>query len=182
MKFDSITIHDKEGNEITLRNAQLSDAKDMIAYLDRTAEESPYTLREPGEVVLTIEQEEKIIQQKNDSPKELMLVAYDGDRHVGNCTLMSSGGMKKVSHRCSVAIALYKEYWHRGIGSAMLKQVLDVAKRVGYEQAELEVIDGNEAAVALYESLGFQKYGVIPNCLKYQDGSYKDAFWMMKKL
>ena len=182
MKFDTITFIDKEGNSITLRNAQLADADDLIIYLDKTAGETPYTLREPGEVRYTLEQEEEFIQQKNDSPKELMLLAFDGKKHVGNCTLTESGTTLKTSHRCSVAIALYKEYWGRGIGSVMLKHVLDVAKRVGYEQAELEVIAGNEAALGLYESLGFVKYGEVPNCLKFKDGSYADAYWMMKKL
>ena len=32
-------------------------------------------------------------------------------------------------------------------------------KKLGYEQAELEVIADNEGAIALYKKLGFEKYG-----------------------
>ena len=64
----------------------------------------------------------------------------------------------------------------------MLETVLEEAKKLGYEQAELEVIADNERAIALYEKLGFRKYGTFPNNLKYQDGSYADGYWMMKKL
>lgn len=182
MKFDKITFKDKSGSEITLRNAQLSDAKALIDYLGKTAAETPFTAREPGEVDLSVEQEEKIIQEKNDSPKELMLLAFDGDRHIGNCSLMSVSKMKRFAHRASVAIALYKDYWNRGIGTVMMTNILDVARRVGYEQAELEVISTNQPAISLYESLGFEKCGEVPHCLKYQDGTYADAWMMVKKL
>ena len=64
----------------------------------------------------------------------------------------------------------------------MIEVALERAKEAGYEQAELEVIAGNEKAISLYKQLGFEKYGVFPDNVKYKDGSYADAFWMMKKL
>ena len=64
----------------------------------------------------------------------------------------------------------------------MLETVLQVAKELGYEQAELEVAASNKNAIALYEKMGFQVYGTFPNNMKYQDGTYVDCHWMMKKL
>ena len=64
----------------------------------------------------------------------------------------------------------------------MLETVLQAARELGYEQAELEVIADNEKAIALYEKLGFVKYGRFPDNMKYADGRYADAYWMMKKL
>lgn len=64
----------------------------------------------------------------------------------------------------------------------MLENALMVAKEMGYEQAELEVIADNKNAISLYEKLGFVRYGTFPDNMKYSDGSYADAFWMMKKL
>ena len=89
---------------------------------------------------------------------------------------------KRYNHRCDVAIALYKEYCGCGIGKAMLQTILDVAKRVCYEQAELEVMAENKDAIAMYEKLGFKKFGTFPDNMKYADGSYIDSYWMMKKL
>ena len=62
------------------------------------------------------------------------------------------------------------------------EELLTLAKEAGYEQAELEVIAGNERAISLYKQLGFQEYGILPDNVKYKDGSYADAVWMMKKL
>ena len=41
---------------------------------------------------------------------------------------------------------------------------------------------GNKDAIHLYEKLGFEKHGTFPDNMKFADGSYMDAYWMMKKL
>ena len=64
----------------------------------------------------------------------------------------------------------------------MLETILTTAKAAGYEQAELEVVKDNANALGLYENLGFKAYGAFPDNMKYSDGSYADALWMMRKL
>lgn len=64
----------------------------------------------------------------------------------------------------------------------MLERILTIAKKAGYEQAELEVIATNEYAINLYRKLGFEEYGNFPNNMRYSDATYADALWMMKKL
>ena len=182
MKFQEKSYRDKNGDKIILRSAELSDASDLINFLKVTTGETPYLIREPEEVSLTEEQEQKFIQSKIDAERELMLVAIVDGKHVGNCSLMSLGGFNRYRHRCDVAIALYQEYCGRGIGKIMLETILEVAKKLEYEQAELEVIADNEKAIALYEKLGFIKYGTFPDNMKYKNGNYVDAYWMMKKL
>lgn len=103
-------------------------------------------------------------------------------KHIGNYSLMRIAPYKRYSHRCEIAIALYQKYCGCGIGKMMIEQILDVAKKAGYEQAELEVISDNKDAIALYKKLGFEKYGLFPNNMKYPDGTYASADWMMKKL
>lgn len=176
------TIKDKQDREIILRSAEEKDAEFLLDFLKITAAETPFLLREPDEITLSIEQEQDFIKAKKDSENEILLIAEIEGKHIGNCSLMSVGGFRRYRHRCEIAIALYQEYCGLGIGKAMLEMLLDIAKQVGYEQAELEVIANNKSAIALYEKLGFQKYGTIPDNMKYADGSYADAYWMMKKL
>ena len=176
------TIKDKQDREIILRSAEEKDAESLLDFLKITAAETPFLLREPDEIALSIEQEQDFIKAKKDSENEILLIAEIEGKHIGNCSLMSVGGFRRYRHRCEIAIALYQEYCGLGIGKAMLEMLLDIAKQVGYEQAELEVIANNKSAIALYEKLGFQKYGTIPDNMKYADGSYADAYWMMKKL
>ena len=182
MKFEAIEMKDKLGRTIVLRSAEIADAEALIEYLKITTGETPYLIREPEEVTITLEQEKRFIESKIDAERELMLVVTINGKHIGNCSLMSIAPYKRYGHRCEVAIALYQEYCGCRIGKAMMQTVLDVAKELGYEQAELEVISDNKSAIAMYEKLGFEKYGNFPNNMKYSDGSYADAEWMMKRL
>ena len=182
MIIEPITIKDKLGRTVVLRAAAPEDAADLIQYLKVTSGETPYLIREPEEITITMEREMAFIQEKIDAERELLLIALVDGKHVGNCSLMGLMPYKRYAHRCSVAIALYQEYCGCGIGKAMLQTVLDIAARVGYEQAELEVASANTGAIALYEKLGFKKYGTFPDNMKYPDGTYMDTYWMMKKL
>ncbi|SFQ29686.1 L-amino acid N-acyltransferase YncA, partial [Butyrivibrio proteoclasticus] len=177
MEFGEISIKDKLGRTVILRNARPEDSAALIEYLRTTSAETPYLIREPEEITITEEQENKFIQAKIDAERELMLVAFIDGKHIGNCSLMSIAPYKRYSHRCDVEIALYKEFCGCGIGKAMLQTVLDVAKNIGYEQAELEVMAENKDAIAMYEKLGFEKFGTFPDNMKYADRSYMDAYW-----
>lgn len=182
MKFAILKAIDKTGQEVILRSAEKSDAESLLKYLKTTAAETPYLMRESEEITLSIKEEEEFIQRIEDSERELMLVAIVDGKHIGNCSLMSMGNFKRYRHRCDVAIALYQEYCGRGIGKMMLEVILRVAKELGYEQAELEVVADNKNAIAMYEKLGFEKYGVLPHNVKYSDGKYADTYWMMRQL
>ena len=58
----------------------------------------------------------------------------------------------------SFAISVYKEYRGKGIGTALMKEMLTILKRRGYEQASLSVQKANFAA-EMYRKLGFQVIG-----------------------
>ena len=50
-----------------------------------------------------------------------------------------------------------------GIGRALVRRVLDIAKGRGYATCRLEVARRNEAAYAMYESLGFRRVESRPD-------------------
>lgn len=54
----------------------------------------------------------------------------------------------------SFAISLYKEYRSYGIGTALMRKMLDVLKQAGYQQASLAVQKANYA-VRMYLKVGF---------------------------
>lgn len=54
----------------------------------------------------------------------------------------------------SFAIALYKEYRHRGLGTALMKTILAELEKRGVEKASLSVQKDNYA-VRMYRKLGF---------------------------
>lgn len=54
----------------------------------------------------------------------------------------------------SFAISLYKEYRGKGIGTALMKEMLNRLKNAGYKQASLAVQKENYA-VKMYKNVGF---------------------------
>lgn len=116
MLFEPLKVMDKTGQEIILRNAQIGDAENLIQYLKLTTLETPYLIREPDEVTLSLGQEQNFIQEIIDSDRELMIVATMDGKHVGNCSLMSVGEYKRYRHRCSIAIALYENLGFQQFG------------------------------------------------------------------
>ena len=182
MKFVPIEIKDKLGRTVVIRSPEIYDAEALIEYMKVTAGETDFLLNEPETVTMTVEQEEAFLENRIAAERELMLLA-EVDGEIAGCTsLMQIDWRPRFKHRWGIAIALYKKYWGSGIGRALLETVLEVAKNLGYEQAELDVLHGNDCAKSLYESLGFVQYGILPHNVKYKDGTYADSYWMMKKL
>ena len=55
----------------------------------------------------------------------------------------------------SLAISLYEEYRHFGLGTALMKEMLRFLKNKGYKQTSLSVQKANYA-VNMYRKVGFQ--------------------------
>ena len=49
-------------------------------------------------------------------------------------------------------------------------------------QIELEFIEGNTRARALYEKMGFRVCGVRPDAIRLKDGTLLNEYIMIKKL
>ena len=52
-------------------------------------------------------------------------------------------------------IAVDQDYRGRGIGSQLLRRIIDYARDNGFESVRLDVIDTNPGARRLYERVGF---------------------------
>lgn len=182
MRLSPENVSLKNGKTAVLRAAEPDDALEMIDYLKNTAGETPFLLRYPDEADFTEEAERRILQNWLDDPSGIMLNAWVDGRLAGNCALMSKGRQRKLRHRAEIAIAVRKSCWGLGLGSALLNRVLTLAKALGYEQLELEVIDGNDRALRLYERLGFVQTGRTPRAFRYDDGSYRDEIQMVLRL
>lgn len=60
--------------------------------------------------------------------------------------------------------------------------LLSLAKEVGYEQVELNVIEDDVFGVSLYKSHGFKATGRNPRAYKYPNASYGDYLFMVRYL
>lgn len=168
--------------KILLRSANIEDAELLVDYLKTVCGETRFLLYDPDEIKYTAESEEEFINEKNTSEDSMLILAFVDGEYAGNCSFQPIGSSRRAKHRTDIGIALYQKYTGFGLGRLMLEQLLGKIKELGYEQAELTVVSGNDRAYHLYESLGFKECGRIPNANKYQDGSYADDIHMVKRL
>ena len=182
MRIEPVKVKDKLGRDVILRSAEEEDAGDLIRFMKVAAGETEFLIREPEEFQMSLEEERRFVRSCMDDPGALMILGVVDNCHVGNCSVMGLGPYRRYGHRCQMAVALYREYWGAGIGTLMMETALSAAEAMGYEQAELEVVSHNTGAVRLYQKLGFREYGCFPRNMKYRDGRYADACWMMKRL
>ena len=183
MIFAPLSITLKDGRTAILRSPNpKADAADLVQYLYDTAADTPFVLRTPEEIRYTVEGEERFLQSVVESPNDCMILCEVDGSIAGNCHL-SFNTRVKTRHSCSVAIALRKAWWGKGIGTAMFEAMESLARqREGVIQMDLEFIEGNARARGLYEKMGFRIVGVHPDYIRQADGTLCALYIMQKKL
>lgn len=179
MIFQQKEITLKNGTKAILKTPEASDAAGMLAFITKACGETEFLLRYPEEwEAVSVEKEENWIKNQRESKNTLDIACYIDGEIAGNCEISFRSGMK-TGHRAVVAIAILEKYWNLGIGSAFFTEMIEAAKaRDCIEIVELDFIEGNSRARALYEKFGFRITGVIPNAIKLRNGSYKSEYQM----
>jgi ribosomal protein S18 acetylase RimI-like enzyme len=99
------------------------------------------------------------------APSALMLCALADGVFAGYALI----GLRKGGKSASVySIAVDPGMGGRGLGKALMLAVERAAAARGRETLTLEVRADNAGAAALYEKLGYERFGVIPDY--YEDG------------
>ncbi len=81
-----------------------------------------------------------------------------------------------------LTIAVLPAYRKQGIARKLVEDMLEKCKSLGVEKLFLEVEVGNDSAIKLYETFGFQHINRRKLYYQQLDGSLTDALVMMKKL
>ena len=173
----------KDGRTATLLSPRDEDINGVIEYLKISAAETEFILRYPEECdKYTYEAEKAIFDRMNASDDEAMFICLVDGKVAGNCGIHFSNKLK-TRHRAGVAIALCKEFWNLGIGTRMFEEMEKLALTKPYVQIlELDFVEGNTRARALYEKMGYKITGRRPEAICLKDGKLLDEYMMQKKL
>lgn len=181
MIFKEKEITLKDGRRALLKSPCAEDADKMLNYIKTSCGETDFLSRYPEEWNISVEQEKAWINRVRTSENALAITCYVDGEVAGNCEITFKNGLK-LSHRAGIGIAILKDYWNIGIGTAMFRELIAEAEIHGTEIMELEFIEGNERARALYEKFGFEIVCTRPKALKLKDGSYRSEIFMQKYL
>lgn len=98
---------------------------------------------------------------------------------VGNVGFMVETSPRR-RHVATFGIGVKDEMQGKGIGSALIKTVLDLADNwLNLRRIELTVYSDNEAAVTLYKKMGFVIEGEGKD-FAFRNGRYVDVYYMAR--
>jgi RimJ/RimL family protein N-acetyltransferase len=168
----------KDGRSVKIRAASELDAKAYLALGKSIMAEEIYTLTQPHELDITLEQEAQWIKSKIDNESHLILIAEVDGEVIGQLDF-SNGHRERIAHTGDFGMGVRKDFRGLGIGTFLLKALIDWAKvHSELEKINLCVHQTNERAIATYKKLGFQVEGLRTKDLKYPKGLYVDTVLM----
>ena len=165
----------KNGKKVAFRPEQSGDTEMLWAMFSTLSEESlsnlvPRFTRERIEgwtsnidynKVLAIV---AVIEEKNEQ------------RIVGSVSL-GFNEREVFRHKGELSIAVHDDYQNMGIGSAMLKHLLDIARMKKLTKVSLNVDTDNDRAIHIYKKAGFEIEGKLIK-ERYIDGKFGDEYRM----
>jgi putative acetyltransferase len=109
----------------------------------------------------------------------VQLVALIDGKVVGNIGLHREVAHRRA-HCASIGMAVHDAYAGRGVGSALMAAVVELAERWwNIKRLELSVYADNARAIALYERFGFVREGLF-KAYAWRDGEYVDSLAMAR--
>ncbi|WP_297234625.1 GNAT family N-acetyltransferase [uncultured Flavonifractor sp.] len=181
MKGEEREVVLRDGTRCLLRSPRSEDGEAVLRHLRRVAAESPFTAFLPEELTGTLREEQAFLKRQLTSTDRLMLGCFVGDRLIGLAGLGPAASNRKCRHRAEMGVTIRRRWWGLGLGRTLVEQLCREAGHMGYERMELQVMEDNGRAIALYEGRGFVRCGLLPDAYR-TDGGSQAAVLMSKAL
>ena len=159
--------------KIIYREATPEDASALLLHQSTVGDETDNLSFDGKTFNISPEKEARFIERFAKSERDIMLVALDGEKIVGN-GIIECDRVKRYSHRATLSITVLRGYWGRGIGTRLMEMMIKCSREHNIDVVSLEVRSDNLRAVSLYEKYGFETIGLYKKFFKI-NGEYYDA-------
>ncbi|MCW8802311.1 MAG: GNAT family N-acetyltransferase [Candidatus Bathyarchaeota archaeon] len=105
-----------------------------------------------------------------------VLQEKDNKRIIGTTSLRFNS-QKPLKHNAELGLTIHDDYQNMGIGSALLKHIIKVARTKKLKKIHLNVSATNKRAIHLYKKAGFTTEGILQR-ESYVNGRYRDEYRM----
>ena len=182
MEFGKVikTCTSKKRNTVTFRYLREDDLDNMLSYINALIAEDTF-IGMYGEP-LTREEEKKHLDETIESMKKeekIVIVVEIHGKYVGSGDLRRET-VRRKKHGGNIGISLLKEYREEGIGTLLLKALIDEASTMGLRLLTLTCFENNDRALHVYEKLGFKQVGFVPEACLYKDKYYGEVVMYLK--
>ena len=159
----------KDGARVLLRPLVAEDRKLLIDLFSAASPDDTKYLRDP---ITDPDHVAQWAEQVNYS-HVVPLVALAHDRMVGDATLHFLKGPQR--HMGELRIFLAKDYRRRGLGTHMLRALVDLARKAGLRLLKAEVVADQIKVIKAFQSLGFQPQCTFADTFMFPDGDTSDV-------
>ncbi len=153
---------------IQVKAYDTSDGKEATAIWNEVVEEGNAF---PQEDPLTGEERDAFFKSQSYTG-----IAQDADTgEIVGLYILHPNNVGRCGHICNASYAVKKELRGEHIGECLVRDCMKRAAELGFQILQFNaVVSDNEAALHLYEKLGFTRLGVIPGGFRKKDGQYMD--------
>jgi len=171
-----LILHD--GTKVTVRPLEAGDEGALLDFFLAIPEEERFLLKDDvtspaviGEWV-----------QHLDYRRALPLLALVDSKVIADAVLIRRRGGAR-SHMGEVRIVVAPAYRNRGLGTALIRELCDIAEDAELEKVMFEAVaDKEEEAIKAAEWLGFIRIGTIEGGARDQQGHPHDVVLLMMPL
>jgi L-amino acid N-acyltransferase YncA len=161
----AITLRD--GARLTLRPMVREDVDRLWDFLCRIPPEDKMYFREDVTRKEVVERWAEHLEYDSVLP----VLALEEGRVVGDATLHRNrnGWKQRVG---TVRIQIAPDFRHRGLGTAMLREIRHLGEKAALHYLLAEVIEEQQAAIRAFEKMGFERAVFFRNFVNDQEGRF----------
>ncbi len=160
----------RDSTRVTLRLLNSGDKIRLLEFFQRIPEEERHYLKD------NVVGPEVIHQWTSDISWERVIpvVALAGDDIVADGTLHRSRAAAR-RHIGEIRVVVHPTYRDKGLGSRMIRELVDVAVDLGLHKVLFELVDRREkAAITASKMMGFSEVSVLQEGVRDFWGNYQD--------
>ena len=108
--------------ELCIREAEISDATALIAFLDCVGQETDFTSLDENGIMMTASEMALFIEKQAASENQITLLALLNDEIAGVLNITADQHLR-VRHIGDVFLAVRKKFWNQGLATILLEAV-----------------------------------------------------------
>jgi len=169
----------KDRRKVILRTPKWEDLDDFLELINSLVDERADILRTER-----VSREEEIdflsrVLSRLEKDEMFYLIAEVDGKVVAVSEISKRSGYEK--HVGVIGIAIRNGFRDSGIGTEMMKTLLEQAQKMGLKVLTLTAFATNKRAIHVYEKVGFMQTGTIPK-KHFKEGKYIDEIILTKLL
>ena len=164
--------------DLLLREAEEQDAAVLVDFLNQVGCETDFMTIDEAGILMTADQMADFIRSQAASANQLYLVAFL-DEEVAGVLSITADYRERLAHIGDLFMVVKRAYWNHGLGRILLEEAISWASSIGVlRRLQLTVQVRNQAAVHLYQSVGFVIEGQQERGAKLDDGTFVPIYLM----